>query len=50
VPRSRIQGWGLLYKQVSAIIQIVHPYTLDTSNPCWYDVGPSVLHLAEAYG
>ena len=20
------------------IIQIVHPYTLDTSNPCWYDV------------
>ena len=27
----------IVYKSM-LMIQIVHPYTLDTSDPCWYDV------------
>ena len=38
MPRSRTQGWGDYIIKYKLITLIVCPYTLDTSNPCWYDV------------
>ncbi len=34
-PESK-EGGNILFKDMLSI-EIVYPYTLDTSNPCWYD-------------